>query len=418
MNRSSDHPHGAFSDASDVHIGIVTALPVEYAAVGLILDAVSERSAKQDPHHYRSGWLPSKDPVHPHHAIVALQAREGTRGAASTCTDMVRSFPNLRVFIMCGIAGGIPSPRDPHRDVRLGDVVAATGGIVDFGNVRRVDGVDSVRRASSGISAALLRADRELQVLELSGEGSWHTHLEAAVARNRRFRRPAGEEDPLNRARTVIGHVGRPDSATAQNTAQRPRVWRGAVGSSDMLLRDVVFRDRLAVEYKVIAVEMEGAGIAEAAESHDRHWFEIRGISDYCDNRTKNDVWHDYAALSAAAYVRGLLSVCPPFGPSRAAAGPSANRLQAIVDALLALPVMSDDYQRRAILAQLPGEIRAAVPDSVTARIHVVGLVRTCERIPGGCDALLSALGLVLGTNSADYARTEDVIRLNWLESS
>lgn len=405
-------------DVADIHIGIVTALPVEYAALKACLDEVSDLPVKQDPHYYRSGLLPSKDPARPHHVVVALQARDGTRNAASTCTHMLRSFPNLRSFIMCGIAGGIPSPRDPQRDVRLGDVVVATGGIVDYGHVRRVDGVDSLRRPVSGMSAAMLRADRELQVMALGGEEPWHVHLAAAAARDGRFRRPPVEADPLHRERARQRAAGDGSNPTApRNVAHHPRIWRGALGSSDILLRDVTFRDRLAMEHNVIAVEMEGSGISAAAESHDRQWFEIRGVSDYCDNRTKNDKWHDYAALVAGAYVRSLLGVCQPFGGYERSPEVSAHGLQAVVDALLALPVMMDDYQRRAILAQLPGEIRAAVPDSVTARIHVVGLVRTCERIPGGRDALLEALRLTLGSTAADYMRTEAAIQQHWPES-
>lgn len=419
MIRTPDSPANSRRDTPDIHIGIVTALPEEYAALVTFLDAVSDLPEKQDPHYYRSGLLPSKDPARRHHVVVALQTRDGTRGAASTCTDMVRSFPGLSVFIMCGIAGGIPAPGDPRRDVCLGDVAVATGGIVDFGHVRRVDGIDSLRRPASGISAALLRADRELQVMALGGKEPWRVHLEAAAAHDARYRRPPDEADPLHKER-LAAQTGM-DAANpraARGPVQRPRIWRGVLGSSDVLLRDVAFRDRLAVEHNVIAVEMEGAGIAAAAESHDRHWFEVRGVSDYCDNGTKNDIWHDYAALAAAAYVRGLLAVCLPFGGDASSRDSSANGLQTIVDALLALPVMADDYQRRAILAQLPGEIRVAVPDSVTARLHVVGLVTTCERIPGGCEALLEALRLALGPTASDYVRIEAVIRQNWSESS
>jgi nucleoside phosphorylase len=37
----------------------------------------------------------------------------------------------------------------------------------------------------------------------------------------------------------------------------------------------------------------------------------IRGICDYCDSH-KNDEWHNYAALVAAAYARELLLVLRP----------------------------------------------------------------------------------------------------------
>jgi nucleoside phosphorylase len=417
MTRPFDAPLGPHRDTSDIHIGIVTALPVEYAAVEALLDTVSDQPVKQDPHHYRSGSLPSKDPDRPHRVVVALQARDGTRAAASTCTDMVRSFPGLRVFVICGIAGGIPAPHDPRRGVRLGDVVVASDGIVDFGHVRRIDGVDSLRRGASGISATLLRADRELQVMALGGDEPWLGDLEAAAALNDRFGRPATTTDPLHRQRAATAAGGAGARLPGASTPQ-PRVWHGMVGSSDILLRDAAFRDRLAVEHNVIAVEMESAGITAAAESHDRHWFGVRGISDYCDNGTKNDVWHGYAALAAAAYLRGLLAVCPPFGSTAGASWAPAGGSQEIVDTLLKSPAFADDHQRRAVLAELPERIRTAVPESVVPRIHVVGLVRTCRRDPGGREALLDALRLVLGPASADYEDIQAVIDRHWPETS
>src|SRR5262249_59749362 len=62
--------------------------------------------------------------------------------------------------------------------------------------------------------------------------------------------------------------------------------------------------------------EMEGWGVAVGADLHDRHWCVVRGVADYCDDRTKNDLWHRYASLTAAAYTRSLLEACHPFGMS------------------------------------------------------------------------------------------------------
>jgi nucleoside phosphorylase len=312
---------------------------------------------------------------------------------------MLRSFPELRIFIVCGIAGGIPGTRGQQRDIRLGDVVVATDGVIDYGHVRRVDGVDSLRRQVSGLSTTLLRADRLLQAAEIAGRESWLGALDTA-ARNETFRRPSARTDP------------RYPAASADDRAGRPRLWRGMIGSADLLLRDAAWRDELAARYGVMAVEMEASGVAATADEHERHWFEVRGISDYCDN-SKNDAWHGYAAAAAAAYVRGLLAECQPIGGLQGESR-AANGFQTIVDCLLDLAPMNDDYQRRAILAQLPGHIRAAVPDSVTARIHVVGLVRTCERFPDGRRALLDALRVTIGPASADFQRVESVIRSNW----
>jgi hypothetical protein len=39
----------------------------------------------------------------------------------------------------------------------------------------------------------------------------------------------------------------------------------------------------------------------------------VRGVSDYCDN-LKDDIWHDYASLTSAAFVAVLLRYCRPLG--------------------------------------------------------------------------------------------------------
>jgi nucleoside phosphorylase len=413
----------------EVRVGIVTALPIECAAVRLLVDDLREQPAPDDPHHYRSGWMPSTEPDRPHRVVIALQTDDGTRNAAASCAHLARSFPGLTTFVMCGIAGGFPAPEQPQRHVRLGDIVVATKGIVDYDHVRTVDGVDTLRRPVEGLSKALLRADHELEMQQLDGREPWRAPLAEAVGRAELFGRPGEETDLLF---VAGGRAAHPDRRRSGHPRGWPRVHRGAVGSADRLLRDAARRDELADRYGIRAVEMEGSGIAVGADLHDRRWFMVRGIADYCDNRTKNDVWHPYAALAAAAYVRALLAQCHPFGvtPVRTA-GPAAtvtpdprqrpapalgpaDGLAAIVDALLGLRPMRDDFQRRAILDELPDHIRTAVPASATGRLHVIGLVRTCEDFPGGADALLTALRLALGAASPEYLRVERVIRDNW----
>ena len=72
-------------------------------------------------------------------------------------------------------------------------------------------------------------------------------------------------------------------------------------------------RDALGRKYGVRAIEMEGAGIADATWNHEAGYLVIRGISDYCDS-TKGDDWQKYAAVVAAAhthepYLNHFLSV-------------------------------------------------------------------------------------------------------------
>ncbi len=366
--------------ASAVTIGIVTALTVERAAVQAVAPGLAERRVPGDVHNYLVGSLPSRDPAAPHAVAVGLQTRDGTRDAAALCADMARSFPGLRTFVMCGIAAGAGPA------VRLGDIAVATGGVVDYGHVYRIDGTSEVRRPVQLPAATWLRADAEVRSLEEAGRPPWP----ALLAEGTRFRRPDG--------------------------AGLPAVHRGVVGSADLLLRDARYRDETARRYGLIAFEMEGAGVAIGASLRDLPWFMVRGIADHGDHATKNDLWHPYAALAAAAYVRALLAACPPFGggtgPHPAPSSGSGFRM--LVDALEGIPLMRDDYQRRAVLATLPPRLRSAIPDGTVGRLHLVAVVQTCEQLPGGREALLDTLRLVLGEDSPDFQRFLGVARRSW----
>ncbi|WP_034272262.1 effector-associated domain 2-containing protein [Actinospica robiniae] len=424
MTATPDSATAASQSTETVRVGIITALPVESAAMEIFLDGVLDQPIDQDHYHYRSGTVPSKAQGRPHRVVWAMPTRDGTREAAATCADMLRSFPGIAVVMVCGIAGGtLPA----EAGMRFGDVVAGTEGVVDYGHVRQVNGVTSLRRFTNGLSAALLRADREIQSAALLGREPWRDALAQAQARFPRFRCPAYATDPRRGGQGV--------------RAREPEVFRGAVGSADVLLRDAAYRDELAGRHELSAVEMEAAGVAAAVDAAGRHWFVVRGISDYCENETKNDVWHDYSALTAAAYARGLLAQCPPFD-AVAASSAGAHRqvaaravdawvengsvadardrlrgtagLAAVVDAMVRIPQLADDYQRRTILAVLPPGFRSAVPDSVNGRIHLVGLVETADRLPGGRETVIDALRLALGEDSADLTRLLEVIAVHW----
>lgn len=417
--------------ADDMRVGIVTALPVEHAALDVLIDGAADWPVELDHHHYRSGYLPSKASGRPHRVVYGMPTRDGTRHAAALVADMVRSFPRLEVIVVCGIAGGVPRDGEgpggrsgPH----LGDVVVGTEGIIDFGHQRRVDGVSTPRRLVPGISATLLRADRELQSASLRGHKPWLAALRASQARYPGFGRPDAAADPRRR--------GMPQ-------ARDPEVFRGEIGSADVLVRDAEYRDRLAASHAVLAVEMEAVGIANAADDRDKHWFVVRGISDYCENATKSDAWHAYASLAAAAYVRALLAVCPPFPdvsvpqPRGGAVGfhgesglsaeaepeaepeaeaEGARRVRRAVEALARVPVLADEGQRRLVLTLLPYDLRSRIPDVPSDRGHLTYIVEACDALPGGREALLSALSTALGARTAEYREASSVFAEHWPE--
>ena len=54
---------------------------------------------------------------------VLSDGEYGVGSAASVITNMLNSFPNLRISLMVGIGGGAPTKQN---DIRLGDVVVSS----------------------------------------------------------------------------------------------------------------------------------------------------------------------------------------------------------------------------------------------------------------------------------------------------
>jgi nucleoside phosphorylase len=60
---------------------------------------------------------------------------------ASVGSDMLHSFPNVRIGLMVGIGGGAPSPK---HDIRLGDIVVSVprdgkGGVFQYDFVKTIE---------------------------------------------------------------------------------------------------------------------------------------------------------------------------------------------------------------------------------------------------------------------------------------
>jgi nucleoside phosphorylase len=291
-----------------------------------LIEDPQQFSINGDPNNYRIGLLPSSEPDRPHRVALTTLALDNTRNAATACTNLIRSFPSVRCIIVTGIAGGIPALSDPSRHVRLGDVVVAVNGLVDYGHVRKVGRLDQIRRSADGISMQLISAARELQMQGFAGRRVWERWLDLDEAGSANpFARPHESTDVLYLRGQPVAH---PDRSLSAHPVGRPKIHYSSIGCADMLLKDERLRDQLASRHGFVAVEMESAGIAASAAQHGIHWFAVRGIADYCD-AGKNDVWHGYASMASAAYVRAMLEVCRPFPELRQ---PGVERVLGLID--------------------------------------------------------------------------------------
>jgi nucleoside phosphorylase len=211
---------------------------------------------------------------------------------------MTHSFP-IKLGLMVGIGGGVPSQVP---DIRLGDVVVSLptgihGGVIQYdlgkmevGGFRRKGHLDKPPKALLG-AVTSLRAKHERK------DPTFPEYL-SAIPENRRMASKYGFQGSENDELFEDGqHVIR--DLRLDNL---PQVFYGTIGSGDLVMKNSEERDRLAADDEIICFEMEAAGLM-----NDSPCLVIRGISDYSDSR-KNDRWQYYAAATASAYAKELLS--------------------------------------------------------------------------------------------------------------
>jgi nucleoside phosphorylase len=131
----------------------------------------------------------------------------------------------------------------------------------------------------------------------------WNYIIDEKAAIYPKFKRPSAIDDKLTIKGKFVAHPE--DRDRIDDT---PRVFRGPIGSANTLLKNEERRDYLRDHYKVKAIEMEGSGVADGTWELGKDYLVVRGTVDYC-NPDKNDVWHAYAALIAASYVKSIIQL-------------------------------------------------------------------------------------------------------------
>ncbi|KAH7035974.1 uncharacterized protein B0I36DRAFT_347681 [Microdochium trichocladiopsis] len=91
----------------------------------------------------------------------------------------------------------------------------------------------------------------------------------------------------------------------------RLSVHLGAVGSADTVMKSGVDRDIIAARYQLVALEMEAAGMWEELPC-----IVVKGVCDYADSH-KAKGWQPFAAASAAAVTKALLSTIQASDPQQ-----------------------------------------------------------------------------------------------------
>ena len=297
-------------------IGVICALLIELAAAVKALDEEhSSRLAQNqdDDNSYRFGCIGDHNIV-----IGCLPAgRTGNVSAASVALHMKSSFPSIRVGLMVGIGGGVPSKK---YDIRLGDVVVSQpagehGGVVqyDFGK-SRPKGVFERTGSLSPPPNALLTTLTDVIAAQEMGELNIAAHLSQLAERLPKYQFPTELADDLYSPNYT--HESEDDclACSKEHTMQRkerddklPTIHYGTIASGNRVMKDAIERDEISRGLGgVLCFEMEAAGLM-----NNFLCLVIRGISDYSDSH-KNDSWQRYAAATAAVFAKELLNHLAP----------------------------------------------------------------------------------------------------------
>ncbi|KAI9172737.1 Vegetative incompatibility protein [Paramyrothecium foliicola] len=304
----------------DYSVGWVCALPLEMAAAKGMLDDIHPDLAQQDPADHNSYILGR---VQAHNVVIACLPAgiHGTTTAATVAKDLLRTFKSIRFGLMVGIGGGVPSR---SQDIRLGDIVVSqpngtNGGLIQYDRGKTVQGGHFQRTGSlNAPPQSLLAALSRLQANHLTEESRIPQFLTEFVTKipprtKKKFSYQGVSNDCLYLADYDHSDpdlsCDQCDQAQTVSRSQRddtdPVIHYGTIVSGNQVMKHAKTRDNLSKELGAMCLEMEAAGL------QDFPCLVIRGISDYADSH-KNNIWQGYAAATAAAFAKELLSVVTP----------------------------------------------------------------------------------------------------------
>ncbi|KAJ9662200.1 hypothetical protein H2198_001551 [Neophaeococcomyces mojaviensis] len=308
-------------DRRDFEIALICALPLEAECVQEAFDKFWEDEGKKygkapgDPNAYTTGVIGE------HNVVLAYMPGMGTTSAVAVAGCLRVSFSNIKLALVVGICGGMPSGTD-HEEIVLGDIIISQALIqYDLGRQypggfkRKTDVRDTLGRPSPEIRAlqAKLGTRRYREKLQ-NNIAVFLTEVQQKLPKTKC---PGHENDILYRSSYVHQHhppatcdeCGKDDEmcelalkmecddlgceSTMRVTRNRlmststtpPMVHIGLMGSTNTVMKSGQHRDRVAQADGIIGFEMEGAGVWDYFPS-----IVIKGVCDYADSHKRKGV--------------------------------------------------------------------------------------------------------------------------------
>ncbi|KAK7512386.1 nucleoside phosphorylase domain-containing protein [Phyllosticta citriasiana] len=314
-----------FRTCNQYSIGLITALAIELTAINAMLDErhdyPQDLNVVSDDNNYQSSRIGS------HNVVIAALPRKSMEkvSAATTATQMAKTFPHIRFGLFVGIGGVVPN-LDAEQDVRLGDIVVGIPGGTSGGTVQyKLGKLTSQGFKRTRILAKppkkLLAGVQSLQAKHEGQDTKIPALIEEVFQKYPKLKRSTpgysfqgAENDHL--FRSDYEHVGgtKCNDCRKEHTLIRkermdpkqPRIHYGMIVSGDSIIKSGAVRDSIAQALRTennldcLCFEMEAAGLK------DFPCLVVRGVSDYADSH-KNDKWQRYAAITTAAFFKEIL---------------------------------------------------------------------------------------------------------------
>lgn len=264
------------------------------------------------------------------HNVVIATTPPGMRGnvnAGRLAGPMFKTFPNIRITVLVGIGGGVPSGATTGsaiQDIHLGDVVVgwpADGKPAVVYHETGRSGVNGLEMLGTidRPDWALLNALGILQSNQRMRRAHFGDHVSKLLNYDeQQFKYPGQQLDKLFRAdyqhqqdsgnftkckiREIVERKPR-----SEQHIQQLIFHQGRIGTGNSVVMDGKLRDQISERCGGLqCIEMSAAGVDAS-----RNCLVIRGISNYCDSH-KNGIWKSYAAGRAAVFARELLGMIQP----------------------------------------------------------------------------------------------------------
>ncbi|KAJ6016882.1 hypothetical protein N7451_000261 [Penicillium sp. IBT 35674x] len=318
----------------DFDIAIICALQVEADAAEALFDQFwdedGDRYGKSqgDQNAYRTGAIGK------HNVVLAYMPGIGKSHAASVAASFRSSFQGIRLALIVGVCGGVPSGTD--NGIFLGDIIISDEVVIyDLGRrspagFQRKEGITistmniEVRtflqklKGKKGHEQLLRRTTHHLATLQ-KHDGDYscsermrdrlfektyhHKHHSSSKCKKckkdelcKKAQQATCEELKCDERRLVD---------RSQSCPNKLDIHFGRVASGDTVMKSGVERDTIAENENVIAFEMEGAGVC-----NNLPFILVKGVCDYADSH-KDKNWQKYTAGKAAACMRSLLEQWP-----------------------------------------------------------------------------------------------------------